>query len=99
VSEKASAQVVAFNDKVAAEDEALKLSRKSQYTDEIAAADSERDTLYSAYCTMERAFSDDSDAEKAAAESFNVKTKQLRAALRGIVDEKFFLFRLSTSYA
>lgn len=67
VSEKASAQVAAFNNKVAAEDEALKLSRKSQYTDEIAAADSERDTLYSAYCTMVRAFLGNSDAEKAVA--------------------------------
>ena len=35
----------------------------------------------------------------AAAESFNAKIKQFRAALRGIVDEKFFLFRLAKIYA
>lgn len=35
----------------------------------------------------------------AAAESFNAKVKSFRAMLRGIVDEKFFLFRLATIYA
>jgi len=64
VVEKASAQVGVFEKKVAAEDEALKLSRKSQYTEDIAAADSERDTLYSAYCTTVRAFVGNSNAEK-----------------------------------
>lgn len=38
-------------------------------------------------------------SSNAAAESFNAKIKQLRAALRGIVDEKFFLFRLAKIYA
>jgi len=38
-------------------------------------------------------------SSNAAAESFNAKIKQFRAALRGIVDEKFFLFRLSMIYA
>ena len=35
----------------------------------------------------------------AAAESFNSKIKSFRASLRGIVDEKFFLFRLTRIYA
>jgi len=38
-------------------------------------------------------------SSNAVAESFNAKIKQFRAALRGIVDEKFFLFRLSMIYA
>lgn len=35
----------------------------------------------------------------AAAESFNAKIKQFRAQLRGVVDIKFFLFRLAKLYA
>lgn len=35
----------------------------------------------------------------AAAESFNAKIKSFRASLRGIVDEKFFLYRLAKIYA
>jgi transposase len=35
----------------------------------------------------------------AAAESFNVKIKAFRASLRGVVDMKFFLFRLAKIYA
>jgi transposase len=35
----------------------------------------------------------------AAAESFNSKIKSFRASLRGIVDEKFFLFRLTRIYS
>lgn len=35
----------------------------------------------------------------AAAESFNSKIKSFRGALRGVVDEKFFLFRLTRIYA
>lgn len=38
-------------------------------------------------------------ASNAAAESFNAKIKAFRAALRGIVDEKFFLYRLAMIYA
>lgn len=38
-------------------------------------------------------------SSNAAAESFNAKVKQFRGALRGIVDEKFFLFRLAKIYA
>ena len=34
----------------------------------------------------------------AAAESLNAKIKQFRAQLRGIIDRKFFLFRLSRIY-
>lgn len=35
----------------------------------------------------------------ASAESLNAKIKQFRALLRGIVDKKFFLFRLTKIYA
>ena len=35
----------------------------------------------------------------AASESFNAKTKQFRAHLRGVKDMAFFLFRLSKIYA
>ena len=38
-------------------------------------------------------------ASNAAAESFNAKIKAFRASLRGIVDEKFFLYRLAKIYA
>ena len=38
-------------------------------------------------------------ASNAAAESFNAKVKAFRAALRGIRDEKFFLYRLAVIYA
>ena len=38
-------------------------------------------------------------SSNASAESFNAKIKNFRAALRGIVDEKFFLYRLSMIYA
>ncbi|MCF0168748.1 MAG: transposase [Bacteroidales bacterium] len=38
-------------------------------------------------------------SSNASAESFNSKIKSFRAMLRGIVDEKFFLFRLATIYA
>ena len=35
----------------------------------------------------------------ASAESLNAKIKQFRALLRGIVDKRFFLFRLTKIYA
>ena len=38
-------------------------------------------------------------SSNAAAESFNAKIKAFRASQRGIVDEKFFLFRLAKIYA
>ena len=38
-------------------------------------------------------------ASNAAAESFNAKIKAFRASLRGIVDEKFFFYRLARIYA
>ena len=38
-------------------------------------------------------------SSNASAESFNAKIKNFRASLRGIVDEKFFLFRLAKIYA
>ena len=38
-------------------------------------------------------------ASNAAAESFNAKVKAFRAALRGIRDERFFLYRLAMIYA
>ena len=40
----------------------------------------------------------DNRSSNAAAESFNAKIKSFRAMLRGIRDEKFFLFRLATIY-
>lgn len=38
-------------------------------------------------------------SSNAAAESFNAKVKAFRVAIRGIVDERFFLYRLSKIYA
>ena len=38
-------------------------------------------------------------SSNAAAESFNSKIKNYRTALRGVVDEKFFLYRLANIYA
>ncbi|MDD6131746.1 MAG: transposase, partial [Bacteroidales bacterium] len=38
-------------------------------------------------------------SSNAAAESFNAKIKAFRASLRGVVDEKYFLFRLAIIYA
>jgi transposase len=38
-------------------------------------------------------------ATNASAESFNAKIKAFRASLRGVVDIKFFLFRLAKIYA
>lgn len=38
-------------------------------------------------------------SSNAAAESFNAKIKSFRVSLRGIIDEKFFLFRLANIYA
>ncbi|MBT6006737.1 MAG: transposase, partial [Prolixibacteraceae bacterium] len=35
----------------------------------------------------------------ASAESFNAKLKAFRAALRGVVDIEFFLFRVAKIYA
>ena len=35
----------------------------------------------------------------ASAESFNAKIKAFRASLRGVIDIKFFLFRLTKIYA
>lgn len=55
VSERATAQVLVLEKKVAAEDEALKISQKSLLTDEIEAADRKRDELYMAYRKMVKA--------------------------------------------
>ena len=49
VKEKASELVSNFKAAVTAEDEALKISQKSLLTDDIAKADSDRDTLYAGY--------------------------------------------------
>lgn len=38
-------------------------------------------------------------SSNAAAESFNAKIKLFRANLRGVIDKKFFLFRLANLYA
>ena len=45
-----------------------------------------------------RTWSELSHSSNAAAESFNAKVKAFRTALRGIRDEKFFLYRLSIIY-
>lgn len=49
VKEKAANLVTALHDALAVEDEALKISQKSLFTDEIAKADAERDALYAGY--------------------------------------------------
>lgn len=41
----------------------------------------------------------DNRATNASAESFNCKIKAFRAALRGVSDVKYFLFRLQNIYA
>ena len=38
-------------------------------------------------------------SSNAAAESFNAKIKLFRANLRGVIDKKFFLFRVANLYA
>ncbi|MBF1636844.1 MAG: transposase, partial [Prevotella sp.] len=38
-------------------------------------------------------------ATNAAAESFNAKIKLFRANVRGVVDKRFFLFRIAKLYA
>lgn len=49
IKAKATAQITALKTALAAEDEALKLTRKSLLTDDIAQADTERDTLLMSY--------------------------------------------------
>ena len=56
VKEKASELVSNFKTAVSAEDEALKISQKSLLTDEIAKADSDRDSLYAGYKKAVEAF-------------------------------------------
>ena len=56
VKGKASELVSNFKAAVAAEDEALKISQKSLLTDEIAKADSDRDSLYAGYKKAVEAF-------------------------------------------
>lgn len=56
VNGKCSAPVAVLEKKVAAEDEALKLTRKSLKTDEIKALDDKRDEMYSYYRKGVKAF-------------------------------------------
>ncbi len=56
VNSKASELVSNFKAAVAAEDEALKISRKSLLTDDIAKADNDRDALYAGYKKAVEAF-------------------------------------------
>lgn len=56
VVERAGTQVTVLGNKVAAEDEALKLTRKSLLTDEIKALDDKRDEMYSYYRKGVKAF-------------------------------------------
>lgn len=55
VKGQASELVSNFKAAVAAEDEALKISKKSLLTDEIAKADSDRDALYTGYTGYKKA--------------------------------------------
>jgi len=54
-------------------------------------------TLYSHYPEVLNFF--DNRSTNASAESFNAKIKAFRAQLRGVVDVRFFLYRLSKIYA
>jgi transposase len=54
-------------------------------------------TFYSHYPEILNFF--DNRSTNASAESFNAKLKAFRAALRGVVDIEFFLFRVSKIYA
>ena len=54
-------------------------------------------TIYEHYDEILNFFNNRST--NASAESFNAKIKAFRAALRGIVDMDFFLFRLTNIYA
>jgi len=56
VNERASSQVAVLEKKVTAEDDALKLTRKSLLTDEIKALDDKRDEMYSYYRKGVKAF-------------------------------------------
>lgn len=56
-----------------------------------------KDTVYENYQEILNFF--DHRSTNASAESFNAKIKNFRAQLRGIVDVKYFLFRLSKIYA
>lgn len=67
VAAKAASQVSTLKAALEKEDECLKLSQKSPYTDDIAAADAERDTLYSSYAKAVAAFLSHPVAEMAAA--------------------------------
>jgi transposase len=55
------------------------------------------DTIYEHYEEILNFFVNRST--NASAESFNAKIKAFRAALRGVVDIDFFLFRLTKIYA
>lgn len=54
-------------------------------------------TIYEHYPQILNYF--DNRSTNASAESFNAKIKAFRAGLRGVVDVKFFLYRLSAIYA
>ena len=56
-------------------------------------------TLYGHYDEVLNFFVNVNKATNAFAESFNAKIKAFRAALRGVTDIKFFLFRLTKLYA
>lgn len=56
-----------------------------------------KDTIYEHYPNILNFF--DSRATNASAESFNAKIKAFRAQLRGVVDKRYFFFRLKNIYA
>ncbi len=55
------------------------------------------DTFFNYYDNISNYFNNRSS--NAAAESFNAKIKEFRRQFRGVVDVKFFLFRLTNIYA
>ena len=76
VAEKCAAQVKSLREAVTAEDENLQLSAKSLITDKIAAADNERDRLYSGYkkaVSGYEGFPDEAMAEAAKVLSQHIK--------------------------
>lgn len=78
VSEKAAPQVSVLEAKVKAEDDCLKLSRKSELTDEIVEQDRLRDSYYSGYKAAVRSMLETDDEAKTLWQNikdYNIDTK------------------------
>ena len=91
--------MVSFNRKVDKDTARLNLARWYNKVDEMDGGQfrTVTETFRNHYDTILNYFINRST--NAGAESFNAKVKSFRAALRGIRDEKFFLYRLSMIYA